>query len=129
MVCRSRSVKTSIFYSNGVRHSRQCGADLDNLIHMHKIADRLFGADNYEWSVLASGRHHMPFATQSAMLGGNLRVGLEGSLLNAKGVLAYSNTEQASRIKTIIKNLGLKVATLDETQEFMPLKDSDSIGF
>src|SRR5690606_13688182 len=64
------------------------GADLENLVHMHKIADRLFGPENYEWSVLAAGRHQMPFATQSALLGGNLRVGLEDSLFIGKGELA-----------------------------------------
>ena len=105
------------------------GADLDNLMHMHKIADRLFGADNYEWSVLAAGRHQMPFATQSAMLGGNLRVGLEDSLYIEKGKLATSNAEQVSRIRTIIENLGLSVATPDEARERLALKGRDRVGF
>ena len=105
------------------------GADLDNLMHMHKIADRLFGADNYEWSVLAAGRHQMPFATQSAMLGGNLRVGLEDSLYIEKGKLATSNAEQVSRIRTIIENLGLNVATPDEARERLALKGRDRVGF
>ncbi len=105
------------------------GADLDNLMHMHKIADRLFGADNYEWSVLAAGRHQMPFATQSAMLGGNLRVGLEDSLYIEKGVLATSNAEQVTRIRSIIENLGLSVATPDEARERLALKGGDVVGF
>jgi len=105
------------------------GADLDNLMHMHKIADRLFGAENYEWSVLAAGRHQMPFATQSAMLGGNLRVGLEDSLYIEKGKLATSNAEQVSRIRTIIENLGLAVATPDEARERLALKGRDRVGF
>ena len=105
------------------------GADLDNLMHMHKIADRLFGAENYEWSVLAAGRNQMPFATQSAMLGGNLRVGLEDSLYIEKGKLATSNAEQVSRIRTIIENLGLSVATPDEARERLALKGRDRVGF
>lgn len=63
------------------------GADLDNLMHMHTIADRLFGAENYEWSVLAAGRHQMPFATQAALLGGNLRVGSKTACSSAKASL------------------------------------------
>ncbi|MEM7295791.1 MAG: 3-keto-5-aminohexanoate cleavage protein, partial [Pseudomonadota bacterium] len=74
------------------------GADLDNLMHMHTIADRLFGHENYEWSVLAAGRHQMPFATQAALLGGNLRVGLEDSLFIGKGELATSNAQQVRKI-------------------------------
>jgi len=105
------------------------GADLDNLMHMHKVADRLFGAENYEWSVLAAGRHQMPFATQSAMLGGNLRVGLEDSLYIEKGKLATSNAEQVSRIRTIIENLGLSVATPDEARARLSLKGRDRVGF
>ena len=105
------------------------GADLDNLMHMHKVADRLFGAENYEWSVLAAGRNQMPFATQSAMLGGNLRVGLEDSLFIEKGVLATSNAEQVTRIRGIIENLGLRVATPDEARERLALKGGDAVGF
>ncbi len=105
------------------------GADLDNLMHMHKIADRLFGAENYEWSVLAAGRNQMPFATQSAMLGGNLRVGLEDSLFIEKGVLATSNAQQVTRIRSIIENLGLSVATPDEARERLALKGGDVVGF
>ena len=82
------------------------GADPDNLMHMHTIANKLFG-DEYEWSVLAAGRHQMPFATQAAMLGGNLRVGLEDSLFIGKGELATSNAQQVTRIRSIIENLGL----------------------
>jgi len=90
------------------------GADLDNLMHMHTIANKLFGEENYEWSVLAAGRHQMPFATQSAMLGGNLRVGLEDSLYIGPKQLAKSNAEQVTKIRSIIENLGLIVATPDE---------------
>ena len=63
------------------------GADMDNLMHMHTIAEKLFG-DSYEWSVLAAGKNQMPFATQAGMMGGNVRVGLEDSLYIGKGELA-----------------------------------------
>ena len=105
------------------------GADLENLMHMHKIADRLFGPENYEWSVLAAGRHQMPFATQSAMLGGNLRVGLEDSLYIGKGELATSNAQQVRRIRSIIENLGLSVATPAEARERLALKGADRVAF
>ncbi|MEM1299638.1 MAG: 3-keto-5-aminohexanoate cleavage protein, partial [Pseudomonadota bacterium] len=72
------------------------GAELDHLVHLNRTADRLFGKENYEWSVLAAGRHQMPFATQAAMLGGNLRVGLEDSLYIGKGELATSNAQQVA---------------------------------
>ena len=105
------------------------GADLDNLIHLQKKADELFGPDNYEWSVLAAGRNQMPFATQSAMLGGNLRVGLEDSLYIGKGELATSNAQQVTRIREIIENLGLAVASPAEARERLALKGGDRVGF
>ena len=105
------------------------GADLDNLMHMHTIANKLFGEENYEWSVLAAGRHQMPFATQSAMLGGNLRVGLEDSLYIGKGELATSNAQQVKRIRTIVENLGLAVATPAEARERLGLKGGDRVKF
>ena len=104
------------------------GADLDNLMHMHTIANKLFG-EEYEWSVLAAGRHQMPFATQAAMLGGNLRVGLEDSLFIGKGELATSNAQQVTRIRTIVENLGLTVATPAEARERLALKGGDQVAF
>ena len=105
------------------------GADLDNLIHLQKKADELFGPDNYEWSVIAAGRNQMPFATQSAMLGGNLRVGLEDSLYIGKDELATSNAQQVTRIREIIENLGLAVASPAEARERLALKGGDRVGF
>ena len=105
------------------------GSDLENMMFLHKTADRLFGAENYEWSVLAAGKAQMPFATQSAMLGGNLRVGLEDSLYIGKGELATSNAQQVTRIRTIIENLGLTVATPTEARERLGLKGGDAVGF
>jgi len=104
------------------------GADPDNLMHMHTIAQRLFG-DAYEWSVLAAGRHQMPFATQAAILGGNLRVGLEDSLYIAKGELAKSNADQVAKIRRIVEDLSLTVATPAEARERLALKGGDLVGF
>jgi len=104
------------------------GADPDNLMHMHSIAQRLFGED-YEWSVLAAGRHQMPFATQAAILGGNLRVGLEDSLYIAKGELAKSNADQVAKIRRIIEDLSLTVATPAEARARLALKGGDLVGF
>jgi uncharacterized protein (DUF849 family) len=104
------------------------GAELDNLMHMHKIADRLFG-DDYEWSVLAAGRHQMPFTTQSAMLGGNLRVGMEDSLYIGPGQKAKSSAEQVRKIRNIIENLGLTVATPEEARARLGLKGGDQVAF
>lgn len=105
------------------------GADLDNLMHMHTIADKLFGAENYEWSVLAAGRHQMPFATQSAMLGGNLRVGIEDSIYSGPKQLAKSNAEQVTKIRTIIENLGHQIATPEEARQRLALKGADNVKF
>jgi uncharacterized protein (DUF849 family) len=104
------------------------GADLDNLMHMHSIAQKLFG-DNYEWSVLAAGRHQMPFATQSAMLGGNIRVGLEDSIYIGPKELAKSNADQVRKIRSIVENLGLTVATPNEARERLALKGGDMVKF
>jgi len=104
------------------------GAEPDNLMHMHKVAERLFG-DDYEWSVLAAGRHQMGFCTQAAILGGNLRVGLEDSLYIAKGQLAKSNAEQVTKIRRIVEDLSLTVATPKEARERLGLKGGDLVGF
>ena len=104
------------------------GAELDNLLHLHTVADRLFG-DDYEWSVLAAGRHQMPFGTTAASLGGNLRVGLEDSLYIGKGELAKSNADQVAKIRGIIENLSYSVATPAEARERLGLKGGDMVGF
>ena len=104
------------------------GADLDNLAHMHSIAQKLFG-DDFEWSVLAAGRHQMPFATTAANMGGNLRVGLEDSLYIGKGELATSNAEQVTKIRGIIEGLGHSVATPTEVRERLALKGVNEVGF
>ncbi|UNS95171.1 3-keto-5-aminohexanoate cleavage protein [Streptomyces tubbatahanensis] len=104
------------------------GADLDNLAHMHTVAEKLFG-DDYEWSVLAAGRHQMPFATQAAMLGGNLRVGMEDSLYIGPGELAPSNAAQVTKIRSIVESLGHTIATPDEARSRLGLKGAGRVAF
>lgn len=103
------------------------GADLDNLQHMRTIAEKLFG-DSYEWSVLAAGRHQMPFATQAALLGGNVRVGLEDSLWIGRGELAPSNADQVRKIRGIVESLGYRVATPDEARKRLGLKGREHVN-
>ncbi len=104
------------------------GADEENLMHMRRIANKLFG-DDYQWSVLAAGRHQMSFCTMAAMLGGNVRVGMEDSLYIAKGELAESNAAQVAKIKRIVEDLSLEVATPAEAREMLALKGGDRVNF
>jgi uncharacterized protein (DUF849 family) len=100
------------------------GPDPENLTHMKLIADRLFG-DTYIFSVLAAGRHQMPLITLSAILGGHVRVGLEDSLMIARGVLAQSNAEQVTKIRGIVEALGREVATPAQARAMLALKGAD----
>ena len=104
------------------------GADMDNLVFMKRTADRLFGSE-YQWSVLAAGRHQMPFLTQAALLGGNVRVGLEDSLFLERGRFATSNAEQVVKIRRILAEMGLDPATPAEARSMLGLKGADSVRF
>lgn len=104
------------------------GADLDNLVHMRKIADKLFG-DAYHWSILAAGRHQMSFVTTGAMMGGNVRVGLEDSLYLGKGQMAHSNAQQVAKIRRILEELSLEIATPAEARQMLELKGGDQVNF
>lgn len=104
------------------------GADHENLLHMRKIANSLFG-NNYEWSILAAGRHQMSMCTMGAIMGGNVRVGLEDSLYIAKKKLANSNAEQVAKIKRIIEDLSLEVASPEEARTRLALKGGDMVNF
>ncbi len=104
------------------------GADPENLLHMRRIADGLFGND-YQWSILAAGRHQMPFVTMGATMGGHVRVGLEDSIYLGKGQLAKSNAEQVRKIRTILESLSLEVATPAESRQILALKGADQVGF
>lgn len=104
------------------------GPDQENIMHMRRIANKLFG-DQYQWSILAAGRHQMPFATFAATMGANVRVGLEDSLYLGKGELAPSNASQVSKIRRIMEDLSLEIATPDEARQMLNLKGSDQVAF
>ncbi|MBO6510746.1 MAG: 3-keto-5-aminohexanoate cleavage protein, partial [Roseibium sp.] len=104
------------------------GPDIDNLVFMKRTADRLFG-DDYQWSVLGAGGAQMPFATTASQMGGNVRVGLEDSLMISRGKLAKSNAEQVTKIRRIVEDLGCEVATPDEAREMLDLKGGDRTEF
>jgi uncharacterized protein (DUF849 family) len=104
------------------------GTDIANLLFMKETADRLFGSD-YVWSVLAAGRFQMPFAAQSVLLGGSVRVGLEDSLYIGPGKLASSNAEQVARVREIIEALGYQIAAPADVRQWLGLKGSAAVGF
>ena len=104
------------------------GADTENLLHAKRIADKLFG-DDYRWSVMAAGRHQLPFITMGALNGANVRVGLEDSLYAGKGRLARSNAEQVSLIRSILEPLSLDIATPAEARAILALKGGDNTNF
>jgi uncharacterized protein (DUF849 family) len=104
------------------------GPHHENLLHMRAICDRLFGND-YLLSVLGAGRHQMPFVTLSAILGGNVRVGLEDSLYAGRGKLAVSNAEQVTKIRRILEELSLEIATPAEARAMLQTKGRDNVNF
>ena len=104
------------------------GAEPDNVVFMRRTADRLFGKD-YVWSILAAGRHQMPLITQGAMMGGNVRVGLEDSLFISRGKLASSNAEQVRKIREILASLSMDIASPDEARAMLALKGADAVAF
>ncbi len=104
------------------------GAEHRNLLFMRETADRLFGRD-YVWSVLAAGRHQMAFTTMAGILGGNVRVGLEDSLYIGRGQMAASNAQQVAKIKHILQELSLEIATPAEARAILHLKGGDRVGF
>ena len=105
------------------------GADPENLFTMRTTADRLFGRDNYRFSVLGAGRHQMSLLTMGAVMGSNVRVGLEDSLYLGKGQLAQSCAEQVRKIRRILDELSLEVATPDEARAMLGLKGKDAVAF
>ena len=104
------------------------GPHPDDVMHMKRTADRLFG-DQYRWSVLGAGRNQLPIAAMAAAMGGNVRVGLEDSLWIRAGKLAESNAAQVTRARQIIEGLGLEVATPAEAREILALKGGDKVAF
>ena len=104
------------------------GAEPRNLLFMKETADRLFG-DAHVWSVLAAGRHQMNFTTMAGIMGGNVRVGLEDSLYLGRGQLATSNADQVRKIRRILEELSLEIASPKEARAILHLKGGDRVGF
>lgn len=104
------------------------GTDPKHVLHFKQTADDLFG-DNYNWSLLAAGKEQTRLATQAAVLGGNVRVGLEDSLWYGKGQLAVSSAQQVGRIRRILEELGLQIATPEEARAILGTKGQDNVNF
>lgn len=104
------------------------GTHPEDVAHMRRTADRLFGRD-YRWSVLGAGKDQFRIAAQAAAMGGNIRVGLEDSIWIARGKLAESNADQVRKARQIIEGLGLDVASPDEAREMLSLKGGDRVNF
>jgi len=104
------------------------GAHPEEVLHMKRTADRLFG-DQYRWSVLGAGASQMKVAAQAAAMGGHVRVGLEDNLWLDKGVLAPTNAVQVTRVRQILEGLGLAIASPEEAREILDLKGGDRVGF
>ncbi len=117
-------VKAPLFIQTVFGLQGGIGPHPDEVMHMKRTADRLFG-DNYRWSVLGAGRSQLPIAAMAAAMGGNVRVGLEDSLWSGPGRLAQSNAEQVQLARKIIEGLGLEAATPEEAREILSLKGGD----
>lgn len=104
------------------------GAHPEDLMHMKRTADRLFG-DQYRWSILGAGKNQMPLAAMGAAQGANVRVGLEDSLWIGPGKLAQTNADQVTKIRLVLEGLSLEVATPDEAREILDLKGGDQVAF
>ena len=104
------------------------GTHPDDVMHMKRTADRLFG-DDYRWSVLGAGASQMKIAAMAASMGANVRVGLEDSLWSSKGTLAKSNAEQVRQVRTILEGLGLEIASPAEARAILKLKGRDRVAF
>jgi uncharacterized protein (DUF849 family) len=104
------------------------GTHPEDVLHMKRTADRLFG-DQFKWSVLGAGRNQMPIAAMAAAMGGNVRVGLEDSLWSGPGKLAVSGAEQVQQVRRIIEGLGLEIAAPDDAREILSLKGADRVAF
>ena len=117
-------VKAPLFIQTVFGPAGGIGPHPDDVMHMKRTADRLFG-DNYRWSVLGAGRSQLPIAAMAAAMGGNVRVGLRIRLWSGPGRLAQSNAEQVQLVRKIIEGLGLEAATPEEAREILSLKGGD----
>jgi uncharacterized protein (DUF849 family) len=103
------------------------GADVENLVFMKRVADKLFG-DDYQWSVLGAGRKQMPMVTQAVLMGGNVRVGMQDSLYLGNGNAATSNVQRVEQVKSMLEGLGLGLATPAEVRSMLGLKGRDKVN-
>jgi uncharacterized protein (DUF849 family) len=122
------TVKAPLFIQSVFGILGGIGPHPDDVAHMKRTADRLFG-DQYRWSVLGAGRNQLPIAAMSAAMGGNVRVGLEDSLWLGPGKFAESNAAQVRAVRQIIEGLGLEIATPDEARKILALKGKAAVGF
>jgi uncharacterized protein (DUF849 family) len=99
----------------------------ENLMFLVDYAKRLIG--DFEFSVCVAGRAQFPICTQSLLIGGHVRVGLEDNLYLEKGVMAKSNAEQVEKIIRIAKELGIEPATPDEARQILGLKGLDKVNY
>ena len=120
--------KTPLFIQSVFGLLGGIGAHPEDLMHMKRTADRLFG-DDYQWSILGAGRNQIPLASQGLAQGSNVRVGLEDSLWIAPGELAQTNADQVSKIRQVIEGLSFEVATPDEARATLQLKGADQVAF
>jgi uncharacterized protein (DUF849 family) len=104
------------------------GAHPEDLMHMRRTADRLFG-DQYQWSILGAGKNQIPLASMGAAMGSHVRVGLEDSLWMGPGQLAQSSAEQVRRIRTVLEALNLEIATPAEARQLLNLKGGQQVAF
>jgi len=104
------------------------GTHPEDLVHMRRTADRLFG-DEYQWSILGAGRSQIPLASLGAAMGANVRVGLEDSLWAGPGKLAESNAQQVTAVRQVLEGMSLEIATPEEAREMLQLKGGDRVAF
>jgi uncharacterized protein (DUF849 family) len=121
-------IKTPLFVQSVFGLLGGIGPHPEDVAHMKRTADRLFGND-YQWSVLGAGKNQLPIAAQAAAMGGNVRVGLEDSLWIGPGKLAESNAQQVKAARQIIEGLGLEIATPDDARNMLSLKGGDRVNF
>ena len=104
------------------------GAHPEDLMHMKRTADRLFGSD-YQWSILGAGKNQMTLASMGAAQGANVRVGLEDSLWIEPGKLAQSSKDQVTKVRNILEEFSLDIATPNQVRDMLKLKGSRHVAF
>ena len=122
-------IKTPLFIQSVFGILGGIGAHPEDVMMMKRTIDRLFGPENFHWSVLGAGANQRRIAAMAASLGGNVRVGLEDSLWIGAGKLAESNAQQVTNVRQILEGLGLEIASSDEAREILSLKGGDKVAF